>query len=694
MQDQPLAFLLLLSGLLSGCGVEPAPAGADTGSDTAVEGAPDADGDGTPDGEDCAPEDPRVHPGAEEVCNGLDDNCDGTIDADATDRLEGHVDADGDGFGAAAQTGTFCEGEAGWAPDGTDCDDTDARAFPGAAEEAPEACMRDGDGDGFGDAAAAAPVEAGTDCDDTDARAFPGAAEEAPEACMRDGDGDGFGDAAAAAPVEAGTDCNDADADTYPGAPEDDPGLLEDPACDGGMGQTSDAELILEGVSPFVETVAGGKDVDGDAVPDLLLGSPSNRPNVTAAQFVSGANLAAAAGRPLLSDLVGVTFTMSEARQRAGEAVALLDDRDGDGLAEPFIGVPLWVYGGAGITHFSTSLAALAAGEDWDGRVALRQVPDPPTADLVFYTEGSDVSLDDDGAQLRHVGTSIHEGDLDGDGLTDLVLGVPGQGPSGRADPLVLVYLGSTLARPHAAPWTLSEADLVVRGMDYPVRSTEGYGVSVAPDVDGDGRSELVVGTGQRLCLFLGASLMADADARVGLDDADLELSGLQTLTVDAAGDLDGDGRSDLLVATEDNGAMLWTGATLVALLAESTESPGPESADMLFIGLSAEPFGRRARFAGDLDGDGLDDVTVLGNYSVGPSIRPSLLWAARGNQLRGWAGEVPVEAVGYRIDQADGPGVVRAEPVGDLDGDGRDDLAVVLMASGYSGVMVVSSRL
>lgn len=61
-----------------------------------------ADGDG--DGVsallgDCADDNPAVHPGAEEICNGVDDDCDGTVDGhDATGA--GWLDADGDGYGS------------------------------------------------------------------------------------------------------------------------------------------------------------------------------------------------------------------------------------------------------------------------------------------------------------------------------------------------------------------------------------------------------------------------------------------------------------------------------------------------------------------------------------------------------------------------------------------------------------------
>ena len=62
----------------------------------------DADGDGFSVEEDCDDADAAINPAALEVCNGVDDNCDGRTDADdatLTDGVTGYADRDGDGFG-------------------------------------------------------------------------------------------------------------------------------------------------------------------------------------------------------------------------------------------------------------------------------------------------------------------------------------------------------------------------------------------------------------------------------------------------------------------------------------------------------------------------------------------------------------------------------------------------------------------
>ena len=275
----------------------------------------DADGDGHGSGEggsvygvnrpqgfaavdgDCDDTDPDVHPGAEEVWNGIDDDCDGGIDEGLIRTF--YRDADGDGFGSAA-SGTV---ETGIAPEGyvesdTDCDDADKDVNPGEIETCngiDDDCdgaidegltttfYRDADEDGFGDPFS--PLDActqpegyvpnRTDCDDADPDVNPGATETCngvDDDCdgavdegltttfYRDADGDGFGDPLS--PLEACTqpagyvldqeDCNDIDPDIHPGAVEVCNG--EDDNCDG---------AVDEGV-----TTTFYRDADGDGFGD------------------------------------------------------------------------------------------------------------------------------------------------------------------------------------------------------------------------------------------------------------------------------------------------------------------------------------------------------------------------------------------------------------------------------------------
>ena len=98
----------------------------------------DSDGDGTANGDDCAPLDKAIHPGAQEICNGKDDNCDGKTDEEgATGCVSFWIDADQDGWGNLGQAKCLCgpSGEYGSEKSG-DCDDGVKAIHP----QAPELC--------------------------------------------------------------------------------------------------------------------------------------------------------------------------------------------------------------------------------------------------------------------------------------------------------------------------------------------------------------------------------------------------------------------------------------------------------------------------------------------------------------------------------------------------------------------------
>ncbi len=95
----------------------------------------DRDGDGWGDDVDCDDEDPEVHPDADERCDGIDNDCDGTIDGPTSiDALVWYIDADRDGAGNGALFAKACEQPTGWVANGSDCADDNAARHPGAAE--------------------------------------------------------------------------------------------------------------------------------------------------------------------------------------------------------------------------------------------------------------------------------------------------------------------------------------------------------------------------------------------------------------------------------------------------------------------------------------------------------------------------------------------------------------------------------
>ena len=181
--------------------------------DTNVDTAPqtvDEDGDGFTGEDDCDDTDPAVNAGAAETCDGLDNDCDGEADEDATDAATFYADADGDGFGVEAYTETACEAPVGYASEVGDCDDQDAAIYPGAVEDDcldptdyncdGSSGLTDGDADGFA---------ACEECDDTNRAVNPSATEICDDL---DNNCDGEADVGA---VDAATWYQDADTDGY-----------------------------------------------------------------------------------------------------------------------------------------------------------------------------------------------------------------------------------------------------------------------------------------------------------------------------------------------------------------------------------------------------------------------------------------------------------------------------------------------
>ena len=154
-------------------GGEPQP---DTGEEPAV----DLDGDGYTADEDCNDDNDAIFPGAEEVCDGVDNDCDDRID-DNDDDVVGETitlyeDRDGDGFGDPDRVMAACVATDGYVEDATDCDDN--RADVGGPTE----WYEDHDLDGYAgpdfEVACIQPADTYAtteDCDDDDPGVNPGA---------------------------------------------------------------------------------------------------------------------------------------------------------------------------------------------------------------------------------------------------------------------------------------------------------------------------------------------------------------------------------------------------------------------------------------------------------------------------------------------------------------------------------------
>lgn len=242
--------------------------------------------------DDCDDDSPTVHPDSVEVCNGVDDDCNGDIDGeDAVDRGTWYLDRDGDGFGDPDGEIQACVQPSAGVTDRSDCDDGEFSVNPAAAEicnlvdddcdgltddadsdvdlSTGSLWYSDSDSDGYGDPigslrACSQPVGRvadATDCDDGNMNVNPGATEvcnDLDDDCdgltddadgsldtttgttwYTDGDLDGYGGSSAssmacdqpAGSVADNTDCDDTEYTVNPGAAEicDD----QDNDCDG-----------------------------------------------------------------------------------------------------------------------------------------------------------------------------------------------------------------------------------------------------------------------------------------------------------------------------------------------------------------------------------------------------------------------------------------------------------------------------
>lgn len=168
--------------------------------------------------QDCDDSNPENFPGAIEVCDGHDNNCNDRVDEGLIQVF--YIDFDRDGYGDPLSSVELCELNEETVANGDDCDDSEANAFPGSAEnQSLSECMLDADDDGYGDIMVEFPVTVGSDCDDSDPNTFPNSgynediSSGLTEACLTDGDLDGFLSTAL-----GGTDCDDENAFKYPGA--------------------------------------------------------------------------------------------------------------------------------------------------------------------------------------------------------------------------------------------------------------------------------------------------------------------------------------------------------------------------------------------------------------------------------------------------------------------------------------------
>ncbi|MDO9016376.1 MAG: FG-GAP-like repeat-containing protein [Deltaproteobacteria bacterium] len=264
-------------------------------------------------------------------------------------------------------------------------------------------------------------------------------------------------------------------------------------------------------------------------------------------------------------------------------------------------------------------------------------------------------------------------GDVNGDGYADLVVGATGGSPGGLGlAGEAYVFHGSAAGIGATAARILGGA---ARGNEF------GRAVAGAGDVNGDGYADIVVGEpyadpGGRMeagaaRVFLGSAEGVSAVAARVFNGA---LGGdLFGVTVAGAGDINGDGYDDVLVGAPYANVAARNDTGAVSVFLGSATGVG-ESAERVIEGAAAEEhFGSSIASAGDLNGDGYDDV-VFGASTASPG---GLVSAGTASVFHGGMAGLSAGAVRVLTGAAGDALGSAVAGAGDVNGDGYDDLAV-----------------